>query len=59
MTVGKFQGALSGMTAVPLEAVAVRRAGIDDTSVEECLTGCVLVCGALQAGCRCCWALSS
>ena len=50
MAVGKFQGAFSGMTAVQLGAVAVRRPGIDEASVEECLTGCVLRAGLLQAG---------
>jgi hypothetical protein len=48
MTVGKFQGAFSGMTTVPLGAVAVRRFGIDEASVEECLKGCVLRAGLLQ-----------
>lgn len=46
-SVGKFQGALSGMTAVQLGAVVVRRSGIDGTSVEECLMGCVLPAGLL------------
>src|ERR1700735_2090526 len=50
--VGKFQGALSGMTAVQLGAVAGgeggRRAGIDAASVEECLMGCVLPAGLGQ-----------
>jgi acetyl-CoA C-acetyltransferase len=50
--VGKFQGALSGMTAVQLGAVAVReavrRAGIDAASVTECLMGCVLPAGLGQ-----------
>jgi acetyl-CoA C-acetyltransferase len=48
MAVGNFQGAFSGMTAVQLRVVAVRRAGIDEVSVEECLTGCVLRAGLLQ-----------
>jgi acetyl-CoA C-acetyltransferase len=61
--VGKFQGALSEMTAVQLGAIAVReaviRAGIDASIVDECLMGCVLPAGlgqnparqaALQAG---------
>lgn len=50
--VGKFQGALSEMSAVQLGAVvvreAVRRAGIDAASVEECLMGCVLPAGLGQ-----------
>src|SRR5260370_15532747 len=56
---GKFQGAFEEMTAVQLGAVAVReavrRAGIDAASVDECLMGCVLPAGlgqnpARQAG---------
>lgn len=50
--VGKFQGAMSEMTAVQLGAVVVReaarRAGIDVTSVDECLMGCVLPAGLGQ-----------
>ena len=50
--VGKFQGALSEMSAVQLGAVvvreAVRRAGIEATDVEECLMGCVLPAGLGQ-----------
>jgi acetyl-CoA C-acetyltransferase len=50
--VGKFQGALSDMSAVQLGAVvvreAVRRAGIDAASVDECLMGCVLPAGLGQ-----------
>lgn len=50
--VGKFQGALSGMTAVELGAVvvreAVRRAGVGAASVEECVMGCVLPAGLGQ-----------
>ncbi len=50
--VGKFQGALSEMSAVQLGAVAVReavrRAGIDATSVDECVMGCVLPAGLGQ-----------
>ena len=50
--VGKFQGALSEMTAVQLGALvvreAVRRAGIDASTVEECLMGCVLPAGLGQ-----------
>src|SRR6201993_3556926 len=50
--VGKFQGALSEMSAVQLGAVAVReavrRAGIDAMSVDECVMGCVLPAGLGQ-----------
>ena len=50
--VGKFQGALSDMSAVQLGAVvvreAVRRAGIDAASVDECVMGCVLPAGLGQ-----------
>ncbi|HZY61463.1 MAG TPA: acetyl-CoA C-acetyltransferase [Edaphobacter sp.] len=50
--VGKFQGALSEMSAVQLGAIVVReaaqRAGIDAASVEECLMGCVLPAGLGQ-----------
>jgi acetyl-CoA C-acetyltransferase len=50
--VGRFQGALSEMTAVQLGAVvvreAVRRAGIEASTVDECLMGCVLPAGLGQ-----------
>ncbi|HEV2710212.1 MAG TPA: acetyl-CoA C-acetyltransferase [Edaphobacter sp.] len=54
--VGKFQGALSEMTAVQLGAVVVReaarRAGIDaaghQTTIDECVMGCVLPAGLGQ-----------
>ena len=50
--VGKFQGAFAEMSAVQLGAVvvreAVRRAGIDAASVDECLMGCVLPAGLGQ-----------
>src|SRR6201991_1921981 len=50
--VGKFQGALSEMSAVELGATAVseavRRAGIDAASVNECIMGCVLPAGLGQ-----------
>ena len=50
--VGKFQGAFAEMTAVELGAIAVReavkRAGIDPASVDECLMGCVLPAGLGQ-----------
>jgi acetyl-CoA C-acetyltransferase len=59
--VGKFQGALASLSAVEFGAhvvrEAVRRAGIDPASVDECLMGCVLTAGlgqnpARQAGLR-------
>ncbi|MGH9596822.1 MAG: acetyl-CoA C-acetyltransferase [Edaphobacter sp.] len=50
--VGKFQGAFAEMTAVQLGAIAVReavrRAGVDPASVDECLMGCVLPAGLGQ-----------
>jgi acetyl-CoA C-acetyltransferase len=50
--VGRFQGALAEMTAVQLGALvvgeAVKRAGIDAASVDECLMGCVLPAGLGQ-----------
>src|SRR5260221_1580227 len=54
--VGKFQGALSELSAVELGAIAVReaarRAGIDASSLEkeidECIMGCVLPAGLGQ-----------
>src|SRR5215469_10193274 len=50
--VGKFQGAFSELTAVDLGAIAVReavkRAGIDVASVDECVMGCVLPAGLGQ-----------
>lgn len=50
--VGKFQGALSELTAVQLGAIVVReaavRAGIDVSIVDECLMGCVLPAGLGQ-----------
>ncbi|MBB5318003.1 acetyl-CoA C-acetyltransferase [Tunturibacter empetritectus] len=50
--VGKFQGAFAEMTAVELGAIAVReavkRAGVDAASVDECLMGCVLPAGLGQ-----------
>src|SRR5258708_22271011 len=54
--VGKFQGAFAEMTAVQLGAIAVReavrRAGIDAASVDECLMGCVLPAGLGQSPAR-------
>ncbi|HXC95601.1 MAG TPA: acetyl-CoA C-acetyltransferase [Edaphobacter sp.] len=50
--VGKFQGAFADLTAVQLGAVvvreAVKRAGIDSSTVDECLMGCVLPGGLGQ-----------
>ncbi len=50
--VGKFQGAFAEMTAVQLGAIvvreAVRRAGVEAASVDECLMGCVLPAGLGQ-----------
>ena len=50
--VGKFQGALSEMSAVELGAIvvreAVRRAGVAPESVDECVMGCVLPAGLGQ-----------
>ncbi len=54
--IGKFQGALSGMNATNLGAVAVRaaveRAGIDPRDVEEVLMGNVVQAGNGQAPAR-------
>jgi len=50
--VGKFQGALSELSAVELGALAVRaavvRAGIAGADVDECIMGCVLPAGLGQ-----------
>jgi acetyl-CoA C-acetyltransferase len=50
--VGKFQGAFAGMTATQLGAIAVReavrRAGIDAASVDECIMGNVVSAGLGQ-----------
>jgi acetyl-CoA C-acetyltransferase len=50
--VGKFQGALSSLSATDLGALvvreAVRRAAIDPAAVDECLMGCVLTAGLGQ-----------
>jgi len=50
--VGKFQGALSELSAVELGAIvvreAVRRAGVAPESVDECVMGCVLPAGLGQ-----------
>src|SRR5580698_11099094 len=51
--VGKFQGALSSLTAVELGAIAIRAAvarvaALDPSEVDECLMGCVLPAGLGQ-----------
>jgi acetyl-CoA C-acetyltransferase len=50
--VGKFQGGLSELSAVQLGAIpirdAIRRAGVDAASVDECIMGCVLPAGLGQ-----------
>ena len=50
--VGKFQGALSSLSAVELGALAIReavaRAGVDAAAVDECVMGCVLAAGLGQ-----------
>lgn len=50
--VGKFQGALSDLSATQLGAVVIReaviRAGIDTSLVDECIMGCVLPAGLGQ-----------
>jgi acetyl-CoA C-acetyltransferase len=50
--VGKFQGALSELSATQLGAAvvreAVRRAGISSDAVDECIMGCVLPAGLGQ-----------
>ena len=50
--VGKFQGGLSELSATQLGAAvvreAVRRAGIDAATVDECVMGCVLPAGLGQ-----------
>jgi len=50
--VGKFQGSLSEFSAVDLGAMvvreAVRRAGVEPNSVDECIMGCVLAAGLGQ-----------
>ena len=54
--VGKFQGALSELSAVELGAIvvreAVKRAGVAPESVDECVMGCVLPAGLGQAPAR-------
>lgn len=52
LPIGKFQGSLAGFTAPKLGALAVReavrRAGVEAGSVEECIMGCVLQAGVGQ-----------
>ncbi len=54
--VGKFQGALSELSATDLGAVAVRaaveRAGLRGADIDECILGCVLPAGLGQAPAR-------
>jgi acetyl-CoA C-acetyltransferase len=54
--IGRFQGALSGLTATRLGAIAVKaaveRAGIDPNDVEEVLMGNVVQAGEGQAPAR-------
>ena len=54
--VGKFQGALSGINATKLGAIAVKaaveRAGIDPKEIEEVLMGNVVQAGNGQAPAR-------
>ena len=54
--VGKFQGALSELSATDLGAIAVRaaveRAGVNAADVDECIMGCVLPAGLGQAPAR-------
>ncbi len=53
---GKFQGALKGMTAPDLGAVAIKeavvRAGIEPSDVNEVIMGCVVQAGIGQAPAR-------
>ena len=54
--VGKFQGALSALSAVELGAICgacrLERAGLDPADVDECIMGCVLPAGLGQAPAR-------
>jgi acetyl-CoA C-acetyltransferase len=54
--VGKFQGALSELSATELGAIAVRvaveRAGVKPEDIDECIMGCVLPAGLGQAPAR-------
>ena len=53
---GKFQGALKGLTAPELGAIAikeaVKRAGVDPAKVDEVIMGCVVQAGIGQAPAR-------
>ncbi len=50
--VGRFQGALSEMTATRLGSIVVReaiqRAGVEEQEISECIMGCVLAAGLGQ-----------
>jgi len=50
--VGKFQGALSSLSAIDLGAIVIReavsRAAVDPKQIDECLMGCVLAAGLGQ-----------
>jgi acetyl-CoA C-acetyltransferase len=50
--VGKFQGALSSLSAIDLGAIAIReavtRAAVNPKHIDECLMGCVLAAGLGQ-----------
>jgi acetyl-CoA C-acetyltransferase len=54
--VGKFQGALSELSATELGAIAVKaaveRAGLSGADIDECILGCVLPAGLGQAPAR-------
>jgi acetyl-CoA C-acetyltransferase len=53
---GRFLGALKTLTAPELGSIAIReavaRAGIDPSSVDECIMGCVVTAGLGQAPAR-------
>jgi acetyl-CoA C-acetyltransferase len=50
--VGKFQGGLQSLSATQLGAIVVRqavsRAGLDPSTIDECIMGCVLAAGLGQ-----------
>jgi acetyl-CoA C-acetyltransferase len=54
--IGKFQGSLQSYTSPQLGALvvreAVKRAGVDPASVDECIMGCVLQAGLGQSPAR-------
>ena len=54
--IGKFQGSLESYSAPQLGALvvreAVRRAGVDEAEVDDCIMGCVLQAGLGQAPAR-------